>query len=183
MSNSYQSHKPPVASGGLYLKLEDGQTVVLRLATEPYIFQNEYLGKWSTRYAWVVYNQDEEVAQVLQLSPTTYRAIAAYALDAEYGDPTQYNLKLTRNGTGTDTTYTVVASPKKEPLTADQKAKVDKIELTEVKGLEHAVPISEITDGNNAPKPEGGSAPVSQPKDALPTAKEVDDINLEDIPF
>lgn len=186
MTNPYQGHKPPEGSGGLYLKLKDGQTVTLRLASEPYIFQSEYKGQWSTRYVWVVFNHDEDVAQTLQLSPTTYKQIAALANDSEYGDPTGYNIKLTRNGTDKETTYNVTASRQNTDLTINQKAKVDKIVLNDVKGFEHALPLSQVSDGNNAPKPESTpmSATGSGSKDVV--LEDLDDnnpINLDDIPF
>jgi hypothetical protein len=184
MTNPYESHKPPVGSGGLYLKLEDGQTVTLRLASEPYIFQSEYQGKWSTRYVWVIYNFDEAIAQTLQLSPTTYKQIATLATDPEYGDPTNYNIKLKRNGTGMDTTYAVTASRQNTELTAEEREKVDKIVINDVKGFEHALPLSQVVDGNNAPKPGGITVrPAGKQNDVVLTDLPDDDINLDDIPF
>lgn len=189
--NPYANHKVPTANGGLYLKLEDGQTVSLRLATEPYIYQSVFTQadgatKFSTRYAWVIFNHDENAAQVLQLSATTFKTIQGYANDEDYGDPTTYNLKITRNGTGTDTTYAIIASPKKTVLTPEQKLEVNKITLTNVKGLEHALPLSQVQDGNNAPKPAlSVPTPATVDDGRFDNIKDSDNgtIDLDSIPF
>jgi hypothetical protein len=98
----YQTYVPPTQSGG-FLKIEDGKTVILRIASEPVIFQSEYKGNLTTRYAWVVYNMAEDAAQIFSQSARFFSNLAVYAKDDEYGDPTTYNIKVTRNGTDTNT--------------------------------------------------------------------------------
>jgi hypothetical protein len=39
-------------------------------------------------------------AQVFQQSATFFKNLANYAKDPEYGDPTEYDIKVTREGTG-----------------------------------------------------------------------------------
>jgi len=141
MSNIYSSYTPPSQSGG-FLKIDDGKTVVLRIASEPVIFNSEYQGKTSTRYAWVVYNHTEDCAQVFSQSATFFKNLAVFANDDEYGDPTEYNIKVTRTGTGTDTGYTIVASPKKSPLTASQKEAVEEVDI--IKAIQAGPGVSNV---------------------------------------
>lgn len=189
-TNPYATHKPPAAGGGLYLKLEDGQTVNLRIYSEAYVFQSKFVRgdevKWSTRYAWIVYNNEESRAQILQLSPTTFKQIAAYATDPDYGDPTDYNIKLTREGVGTDTTYSVIASPKPSPLTTEMGTACRKVDITALTGLEHAIPISQLLDGSDAPKGADDDVAIPTPKQKDVVIKDLDDkepVNLDEIPF
>lgn len=138
MSNVYQDYKVPESDGGLYHKFEDGVTYIVRIASDPAVFQTEFVDQGtgestlSTKYAWVIWNVESKAAQIMQLPVTAYRQIAALATDDEYGDPTNYNLKITRNGKGLETKYTVVASPKQIPLKdvdADAPAKVKDVDL------------------------------------------------------
>jgi hypothetical protein len=132
----YSTHKPSVGEGGgLYLKLEDGQTVKLRIASEPVIFESE--SEWggekslSTRYGWLVWNQDTKQPQILQQSARFFKQIAALAQDEEWGDPKEYDIKITRQGTGTETTYNVTPSSNRASLASEVKQQLDKIDLLE----------------------------------------------------
>ena len=90
MSNPYESYTPP-AGGGAYLKLNDGDSVTLRIAGEPVVFENVYDPRdgseptTSTRYAWKAYDIDKKEAVILQLGITGYKDIAALAIDADWG--------------------------------------------------------------------------------------------------
>jgi hypothetical protein len=170
----YTEYTPP--STGVFLKIEPNTTVKLQLASDPYIFNNEYQGNISQRYAWVVWNLDEEEAQILQLSVTTFRQLKALAEDEDYGDPTEYPIKITRSGSGTETKYQITPSPKKSDLSEDAKAKCAEIVLTDkIKG---AISLDDLLKGKEVPAPE------VQEEDETPPPVEPDgDINLDDIPF
>lgn len=132
----YDDHKPPAGEGGgLYLKIADGESVKLRIASEPAIFDslNERDGEKSlnTRYGWLVYNQESKQPQILQQGVRFFRQIAALAQDEEWGDPTGYDIRVTRQGSGTDTTYTVMPSSNRSSLTPEAKEALDKINLIE----------------------------------------------------
>src|SRR6266513_1508035 len=128
MKNVYTEYKIPTQSGGL-LKIDDGQTVRLRIVSEPAIYQSEYQGKLSTRYAWVVWNLDEQAAQILQQGVIFYRKIANLAQDEDWGDPTTYGIKVKREGIGTDTLYHPTPATAKNGLTTEQKEEIDDIDL------------------------------------------------------
>lgn len=148
----YQSYKPP-ASGGVFLKIEDGIQVKLRFASEPFVFQNNFEGQISTRYAWVVWNYDANQAQIFQQGVTGYRAIANLASDEEWGDPMEYDIKVKREGTGTDTKYHFSPSPNKADLPPEALEAVDTIRVQDI--IKNALPLSEVVEGAELPEPEG----------------------------
>lgn len=134
----YDTHKPAAGEGGgLYLKIKDGETVKLRIVSEPAIFETEGErdGKTTlnTRYGWIVFNQDTKAAQILQQSATFFKSIAVLAQDEEWGDPLSYDIKVSRQGSGfNDTTYTVMPSANRESLDPEVKDAVKKIDLLEM---------------------------------------------------
>lgn len=111
----YNDNKP-TGGNGLFLKLESGQTVRLRFLGLPVVFDSEYQGKTSTKYAWLVYNHDESKTQIYQAGSTIYNGLNDLIQDSDWGDPKDYDVKVTRTGTGKETKYAIVASPKSLPL-------------------------------------------------------------------
>lgn len=196
MTSIYSSYTPPTQSGG-FLKIEDGKTVVLRIASEPVIFQSEYKGNLSTRYAWVVYNMTEDAAQIFSQSARFFSNLAVLANDDEYGDPTEYNIKVTRNGTDTNTTYTIVASPKKAPLTADQRDAVESVDILKAvqagPGVSNVFWLNDFAKGNTPKQETSGYEKAKAVASDIKARKEepadlefpVDDepIDLSEIPF
>lgn len=110
------SNNKPVSGNGLFLKLESGQTLRLRFLDIPVVFDSEYQGKTSTKYAWLVYNHDESKVQIYQGGATIYNALNDLIQDSDWGDPKEYDVKVSRNGVGKETKYALVASPKSLPL-------------------------------------------------------------------
>lgn len=80
----------------------------------------------ATRYQLLVLDraESEPTVKVLDCGKSIISQIYTYASDADYGDPTQYDLKIKREGAGRETRYTVLASPKHTPLTAAEEAAV-----------------------------------------------------------
>jgi hypothetical protein len=200
----YNTHRPSVGEGGgLYLKLEDGQTVKVRIASEPVIFESE--SEWggekslSTRYGWLVWNQDTRQPQILQQSARFFKQIAALAQDEEWGDPKEYDIKITRQGTGTETTYNVTPSSNRTSLVSEVKQQLDKIDLIEkIKASPFAQRVMWLSDfddkqpeqeseGQGYQKAKAIAQDIKTHKDApQDTVAELDpseEINLDDIPF
>lgn len=183
MDNVYKNYTPPSTGGGLFLKMQDDKTVTLRLVSPPYVFNNSYedqkTGKVtvSTKYAWAVYNVDEDRGQILQLPVSGYTEIAKYAMDDEYGDPSEYNVRITRklesNGFRR---YDIIASPKKAPLTKEQLEKVESVDIP--KAIENAVLLGDVVTGK-------AKVEASNVDDSFePTDEEIEQpVNLADIPF
>ncbi len=115
----YQTHKPN-KGGGDYLKLKGGDRVKVRFASEPAVVT--YDGE-KIRYQWVVYNHDEKKTQVYEAGAQVFGQLAD--LFPEWGEPTQFDVTISRTGSGQfDTSYTVTPSPKSEQLNEEQQAVV-----------------------------------------------------------
>ncbi len=120
MSNSiYQSHKPSSGSGD-YLKLKDGDKVKVRFASEPAVVTYDGV---KIRYQWVVYNRDQKKAQIYEAGSQVFGQLAA--LYEDWGEPTSFDVTISRAGSGQfDTSYNVTPSPKSVDLTKEEAEKV-----------------------------------------------------------
>ncbi len=146
-TNIYDMHKPATGSGNFFA-LEDGKTTRIRIQSQPYIYRDEFKQpdgtvKASNRYAWLIYNHDEGKAQVLKQSATFFSTLAAIAKDIDFGDPTGYDLKVTRTGTGTETKYQIVPAPKTIELTTDMLGAVAGLDIVTDSKESTITPLSE----------------------------------------
>lgn len=181
MTNVYKNYKAP-SEGGMFLKFEDGEINHLRLGSEPYIFTSSFTDKVtgettiSTKYAWKAWNYGNSLAQVIQLPVSGFRQIQDLAVDPDWGDPTVYDIKITRTGKGLTTKYSVVPNPNKSALGKEEKEALDAIRVGEaVKG----VPLSQVADGADLPLP-----PKNKIKDVIiEDMDENEKVNLDEIPF
>lgn len=187
MSSIYSTHVPSSSGGGLYLKIEDGQTVKMRIASEPAIFQSESQPdesgntRISTRYGWLVWNQDEQVPQILQQSATFYKQLAGLAQDDEYGDPTGYDVKVKRDGKGLETTYMITPSANREPLGKPAKDELATVDLIEkLKASPYAQHVMWLSDADKPKSAPHSDLPADKPASRIDTDEP---INLDDIPF
>lgn len=129
----YADYEPPKGSGN-FLSLKDGEAKRVRIQSEPYVYQDNYKqpdgsSKLSTRYIWKIWNHDEKLAQIMKQSGTFYSSIAALVKNPDYGNPLEYDIHITRMGTGTDTTYTVNGARKNIDLTAEDLEKVAALDV------------------------------------------------------
>lgn len=120
--NIYDDYTPPTGSGQFFA-LEDGKSARVRFQSDPYVYQGAFkqpdgTTKLSTRYAWLIYNHEEKKAQVLKQSGTFFSQIKALVKDPDYRNLTEYDVKITRDGTGTDTKYAII--PTKTTLELDK---------------------------------------------------------------
>lgn len=169
----YGEYKPPSTGGGLYLKFEDGDNIKLRIMSEPVVYNNDFQGQISTRYAWVAWNYEEEKAQILQGGVNMFKDIANIAEEEDWGDPLKpnnpYALKIRRAGTGTDTKYMVTPTPAKSAeIPKEVQAAVDDIDL-----------IESISASPNAHQVNWLRDVVSGKADQAPAKK--DDVTIEDV--
>lgn len=198
-SGIYGTHKPAGGDSDLFLKIKDGETVTVRIASEPAIFETENEDKVtqeiriSTKYGWIVYNQDRHLAQVWQQGAKFFRALAALAQDEEWGDPTGYNIKISRQGSGfQDTVYNVTPSTNRDPLDDAAKADIAKIDLIDILNKS---PFSQrvgwLAEHEDVGTPASPVHQDQEPADEKPPVKPdvvIEDIgdkpiNLDDIPF
>lgn len=71
------------------------------------------------------YGSDGAQVKVLEVGRSVITAIKQFALDPDYGNPTTYDLKIKKEGSGRDTRYSVSPSPKKSELTDEENEAVE----------------------------------------------------------
>jgi hypothetical protein len=71
-------------------------------------------------WATAVWNYTEEAVQILEITQRTIQeALTGYEENAEYGDLKAYDITITRKGEGRDTSYVVLPSPTKKPMSKE----------------------------------------------------------------
>jgi hypothetical protein len=127
MSDSiYTQHQPEGSGDGLYLKLKDGDSFVLRVMSDPVI--TVYKEGDRPRYAWIVYNHTLKKVQVYAAGVSVYGQLAG--LIEDWGEPSEFDVRIKREGSGVqDTTYTVTPVKKSTEPPAEAAAEVEKIDL------------------------------------------------------
>lgn len=202
----YDTHKPPVGEGGLYRKLKDGETMKVRIVSEPAIMDAESDDKetgekrLTTRYGWLFWDQENKQVIVWSQGVRFFRNIVTLAQDEEWGDPKDYDIKITRQGSDTSTTYNVTPSANREPLdreVLEQIKAIDLIEKLKASPFNQRVMwLSDFDEHSIQPESHGHAKEVevltaigdSKKADKIPDDEPVienvdDEINLDDIPF
>ena len=118
-----------------------------------------------------LYGSDGPKVKVLETGISVMKAIREFALNEEYGDPTKYDINIRKEGSGKETRYTVVPSPKKSDLTEEEKAAIENApslkDLNKIPTEEELIAmkfdiLSDLnSDGDDSDADEFGSAPAS----------------------
>jgi hypothetical protein len=149
--------EPPKGSGNFF-SLEDGKTARVRFQSATYAYQDTFKregqpDKVSTRYAWIVYNHDEKKAQILKQSGTFFSSLAAVAKDPDYGNPTGYDVKITRTGMGTESKYTITPAKNSVELTKEMLQEIADLDILKDAKESVIMPLSEYRkNGNKFPE-------------------------------
>lgn len=173
------------SGGGLFLKLQDGDTVKVRIFSDPVYFDSEFKDNLSARIAWVVWNHDEQKAQIWATNGATYNSVKDLVMDEEYGDVTKYDIKITRTGTVQQTRYSVRPGVKKYPLLGAQIDACNAIDPIEVISRSETAQHVMYLEEHREEKAEK----VIQVDEEPETPDEVDEnvpeeeISLDNIPF
>jgi len=105
-----------------------------------------------TRYQIQVIDRKDGKIKVLECGKQIIKSIKDYAVDSDYGDPTQYDIKIKKEGSGRDTKYSVMPVPSKYPLTPEEEELVKNaptiVELNKIKTEEEilAMPLTIFAD-------------------------------------
>lgn len=171
--------------GGTFLKLNDGDTVKVRIMSDPVYFDNDFKGDLTPRIAWVIWNHDENKAQIWATNGATYNSIKDLVSDDEYGDPQKYDIKITRTGTMQQTRYSVRPGTARDPLSVDQIKACEAIDPIEVIGrsqtAQHVMWLEEHREEKN--KPDDSEEQPAKKVDTVIEDIGDEPINLDDIPF
>ena len=117
-----------------YLKLKSkGDKVKIRLASRPIHFQETFEEegeepKVSEKFAWIVINKDTGDVKVYKAGVMIYKKIKDLALDSEWGDPTTYDITITRTEEKGNY-YVLVPSPNKSEITKEEKQRISDANL------------------------------------------------------
>jgi hypothetical protein len=106
------------------LKLVNGENPI-RVLTEPKYIETMFKGNLSRKWLTYVIDRKDKQIKLFFMPKTILKAIADYE-DNEYyqfsGAPMPYDVIIKAKNAGTkEVEYTVMASPKKEELTADEQ--------------------------------------------------------------
>jgi len=130
----YASHEG--ATGNLFLKFEVDKSRKVRIASEPYIFDNRFEDKTtgevthSDKYAWLVLDRDNNsTPAILQLPSGAYALIRELTLNPEYGNPANYDITVTKKSTNGKINYLVTASRTNSDITADEKTALLEVDI------------------------------------------------------
>lgn len=117
----------PKRHSGPYLRLsEKGQSIRIRIASKPLRFEEEYEGKVSEKFAWIVIHKDldankkvTKVAATFKGGAMIYGAIRDLAMHPDWGDPKGYDITITRTEEK-GKYYTVMPSPNGKPISEEE---------------------------------------------------------------
>ena len=139
MSNEADIYNGVQAPAGKWFKLKDGQQARIRIfsdAAHAIIYQQEFTDKETAeirttmRFAYVIWNHDARKAQIWAgIAGATYDQIKRYIVNPEYGDITQYDVTVEREGESLQTKYAITAARKNYGLTAGQLVECGDIDL------------------------------------------------------
>lgn len=163
----------PANGGGLFLT--DFPAKIRVFTLDPLLAQDKF---GNTRYAFVVWHFDEDKPKILNKGPSFYNRFLAIHNDEDWGaDIRKIDIKITAEGSGKDTRYSISPLPKSESLTNDQIREAAKIRLEDV--IKNGVRLSEINKGARVPTIQ------LEPEFTQSDAGEMDgaEVNLNDIPF
>ena len=135
---------PGTGSGVDYVKFTPGTKQILRIVGKPSKIESHWekdaMGKSkrviclgvecpickvgqvpTSRYQVLVIDRADKKVKILEGGSQIFNAIKGYAMDSEYGNPMQYDIRITREGAGRETKYTVIPSPNKSDVTDEEK--------------------------------------------------------------
>ena len=103
-------------------------------------------------WALVVWNYQEDLVQVLEITQKgIQRSLRALAKSKDWGTPFDYDVVVTREGEGFDTSYETQAMPKK-PLDKKIQAKFEKMEINLEALFDAGDPFAEAMDEDVKPE-------------------------------
>ena len=148
---------------GNYLRLKSaGDKAKIRLVSTPIHFMEEYEGKFNDRFAWIVIDRADGEIKAFKGGVMIYAKIKEYAIDDDWGEPKEYDLTITRTEEKGNY-YTVIASPKKTKITAEELKKIKETDLDLEK-------MFKTEDKGTKTFGEGGATEQKEDKEALEQA-------------
>lgn len=153
--------KEPESSGGNYLRINEGESITVRIIStwdkgfiEGWEVWEEIDGKRTPRryrektaiptgdysdkprYFWAGIILHDGRVKVWQINQASIREmITTLANNEKYGDPRGYDLVVTRQGSGLETKYTVIANPPEKLDALNKALALEALETVDVEAL------------------------------------------------
>ena len=120
-----------------YLRLKVGETARIRIASDPFFFEDTFKVKGEEktvkRVAWIVLHKmmvegkPTSVPTTFKTGPAVFGFIKDLVKNEDWGDPTNYDITITCNGGDVPNKYyTVAPCPNCKPITTEQKEAIAK---------------------------------------------------------
>jgi len=172
--NSFRVLDKPIVGMEYWKTKEDGKRVPIRKRMGERIEVNDLeinpqSGKIENPqhfWAMVVWNYKDKAIQILEIKQkTVLEAIKGYIDNPKWGSPTEYDINVTKSGSGLETKYLIDHDPKEE-LDADIKQQYKEMKIN----------INALFDGEDP----FTTAPT---EDLETEIEKMDDEKAEDLPF
>lgn len=135
----------------------------------------------SEQFVILVIDRNDGAAKIMRIAPSAYEKIQNLVNNPEWGDPTTYDITITRTESPGKAYWDIAPSPNKSQFTAAERALIDKLDIGKLlpNALPANVPQPDDVDENTPPEPmpwekhlvprqTAAPAPVAQP--ATPAA-------------
>lgn len=195
MTDALKAYQPKT---GMFVTIKSGSEGAVKLkvlTTDPLVHGDKF---GNTRYAFVVWDINEEQPKILDKGYSIFGRIRDIHLDPDFGeDIRKLDIKISATGEGKETRYSVDVLPSKTELTTEQIKEAAKLELEKI--IEWGIRLSEINEGKEMPVNQNAKVDEDEGEGyakAKATARKIDGkedvviedigdepINLDDIPF
>ena len=130
--------------------------------------------RMSEQFTWIVIDRDTGLPKFFTGTAGVYKKIKALAQNPKWGDPTKYDLSVTRTEEPGSNYYDVMSDPEKFDLTDEEIEAASKLSLSEVK------PFAKTTTGvdeSSEVKPKSETEPEQEAKteDTQTVSESIDD--------
>src|SRR5258708_28463629 len=142
-------------------------------------------------FSWKVIDRSDGKPKIFSSTPGVYKKFKAYAEMKEWGDPKEYDIKITRTEDPGPGYYDVMALPDKTPLSEAERDAVDSLDITKLLSnarLSSNPQIDDLSEEFTGPvKKTVSKEPeeLEEPEEPDVVIEDIGDgpINLDDIPF
>lgn len=184
---------------GEYFKVQEGANKI-RLLSPCVGFQGSYQGKPNFKFVcWVIDRRDENKIKLYFMPQTVLDLIGGLQMSEDFAFdevPMPYDITIMAKNAGTkEVQYSVVPSPKREPLTGaeqqafEEKPSIDEViaKLKEKQAGELVAQQDALQTPQNQPGREKFAAAASSLPGANPASQEqnlaYEDVDMSDVPF
>lgn len=152
MTRLQEGYELPKSQWGNYAKFPEGETIKFRILTSPIVgweyFNNDNKPvkqkapfssvpsdskEWRKPkefWAFVIWNYNEEKVQIMEITQNSIKQDLFWlSRDSDWGNPMDYDIKITRTGKGLETKYNTVPWAKTEFVNEKAKKEAEGIRL------------------------------------------------------